>query len=67
MLFLIGLGLLVWGLYLYNKEIRKDKAGITIFTWYWKTKRNGFIYGLLLCGTLMCMRELVRFIRFLIG
>ncbi|EMS33327.1 hypothetical protein C943_00605 [Mariniradius saccharolyticus AK6] len=67
MVFLIGLGLLVWGLYRYNKEIRKDKAGITIFTWYWKTQRNGFIYALLIGGTILCLQELVRFIKFLMG
>ena len=67
MVFLIGLLMLLVGLYRFYKEIKKDKVGINIFNSYWKSKRNTVIYVLILGGTIMCLQGLGRVIRFLIG
>lgn len=62
-----GIIMLLWGIYLYNKEIRNDKVGINKFNAIWKIQSNGFVYILLIGGTMLCLQELVRLIRFLIG
>jgi hypothetical protein len=59
MAFVVGLIMFSIGLYLYNKKIRRDKIGVSIFNVYWKTKRNGFIFLLLFGGLTLVLRELI--------
>jgi len=55
----LGLLMLFIGLYLYNKQLRKDKAGISIFNMYWKSERFGLVYVLILGGLAILLRLLV--------
>ena len=55
----LGLLMLFIGLYLYNKQLRKDKASISIFNMYWKSKRMGLVYVLILGGLAILLRFLV--------
>jgi|GEM_PF-2904739 len=54
MLILVGLGV-----YLYRKEIKSDKAGISTFNAIWKIRSRGFVWALLLGGGLMILKEFV--------
>jgi hypothetical protein len=56
---LLGLLMLVWGLYLFNKEIRNDRERIHKFNAIWKYHSNGFIYALLIGGALLLIRGLI--------
>jgi hypothetical protein len=66
MALIVGLIMFSIGLYLFEKKIRKDKIGVSIFNVYWKTKRNGFILVLLLGGLVMFLREVILLINKLI-
>lgn len=56
---LLGLGLLLWGLYLYIKDIRNDKVGIHKFNAIWKYKSYIFAYALVVVGVVIIIRELI--------
>ncbi len=47
------------GFHLYNKELRKDEEGTSIFNMYWKTKQMGLVYVLILGGLAILLRSLV--------
>lgn len=59
MTILIGFGILIFGLYLYRKDIYRDEVGLHKFNAIWKYKSYIFIYALIVVGVIIIIRELI--------
>lgn len=60
MTILFGSGILALGVYLYVKDVWKDKVRIHKFNAIWKYQYYIFIYGLIIVGALTLIREFIR-------
>lgn len=59
---ILGVFMFVLGLYLYNKEIRDPNEGVHKFNAIWKYRANGFVFALLVGGSLLLLSELIMWV-----